>query len=206
MTNHLISAVLQVLVFGLIPFIVYLVVNKKTKGFFEYVGLKKSNAKANFYAFLVSFIFLIPPLVMTEFNEEIRQLLIAPTTVTGEIRSLGFSFSTVIIVIIIAVFKTAFAEELFFRGFLAKRLMKWLGYQAGNILQALIFGAIHVFIFLHLSNNPFILGSILVVSGLGAYLSAHINEKMADGSLVPGWISHGIANLVSYSYIGFVMV
>ena len=32
-----------------------------------------------------------------------------------------------------------------------------------------------------------------------------INEKIANGSIIPGWISHGLANIIAYSVIGFLI-
>jgi hypothetical protein len=40
---------------------------------------------------------------------------------------------------------------------------------------------------------------------IGAYVSVYLNEKMGDGSIIPGWISHGLANVISYSVVGFLI-
>lgn len=41
LVNAIISALLQVLVFTGIPFIVYLIAYRRAKGFFDYIGLRK---------------------------------------------------------------------------------------------------------------------------------------------------------------------
>jgi len=48
-------------------------------------------------------------------------------------------------------------------------------------------------------------GVIFVVPAAGAYVSVYLNEKIAGGSIVPGWISHASANVLSYSIVGFLM-
>ena len=205
MATELINAVLQVLVFSLIPFVVYLITQKKAKGFLGYIGLKKSTTRANLLAILTSILFLIPAVGLTLFNDEFREVMMDPNTMTGKFRQMGFGINSVVILLAAAIFKTALAEEIFFRGFVAKRLMSWLGYQWGNIAQALIFGALHVLIFLAINSNLLFLVSIMVFATLGAYISAYLNEKLANGSIIPGWISHGLANVISYSVVGFLI-
>ena len=204
MTTELISAVLQVLVFTLIPFLVYLIQKKKTKGFFEYIGLSSSTRKANLLAILVSLVFLIPAIGMALFSAEFMEVMTDPKTMTGKFRAMGPTASTFLLILVTALIKTALAEEILFRGFLAKRLISLAGYQWGNILQALIFGGLHLLIFLAIGSGWFYLISILLFSGIGAYLNVYLNEKVANGSIIPGWISHGTANVLAYTLFAFV--
>jgi membrane protease YdiL (CAAX protease family) len=104
-----------------------------------------------------------------------------------------------------AIFKTSFSEEILFRGFIAKRLIGYLGYLKGNIIQAIIFGIIHAALFAFITSNIIFLIIIFVVPSIGAYVSVYLNEKMANGSIIPGWISHGLANILSYGIIGFLI-
>ena len=205
MINQLIGGVLQVLAFSLIPFLVYLIAKKKVKGFFGYIGLKKSTARANLFAVLNTLVFLAPTLTLAFFNEEFKQILTDPGTITGQFRVLGFSLPTVITLLIVALIKTSLSEEIFFRGFAAKRLIRWLGFRVGNLLQAVIFGAIHVLLFVSVTGNPLFLAFIFAFPALGAWISAYLNEKLAGGSIIPGWISHGLANMISYCVVGFLV-
>lgn len=205
MINELISALLQVLVFTSIPFVVYLITKKTKKGFFDYIGLKPSNRKANLLAVLVALVFIIPPLLLTIFNAEFHQIMTNPESMTGKFREMGFSLSTVIIIILAAVFKTALSEEILFRGFIAKRIIAATSYQTGNIIQALLFGIIHTLLFMLITTNLFFLIFIFIFPSIGAYLSVYLNEKIAEGSIIPGWISHAGANLISYSVVGFLI-
>jgi len=113
--------------------------------------------------------------------------------------------NSLLLLFVIAVFKTAFAEELFFRGFIAKRLISMTGYVRGNLLQATLFGIIHTALFAFITTNPVFLLMIFLIPSLGAYVSVYLNEKVADGSIIPGWISHGLANILAYGIVGYVI-
>lgn len=205
MINEIISAIAQILVFTLIPCIVYLIKKKTTKGFWAYIGLKKSTPKANMLAVATSLLFAGSLLLLAVFSTEFRELVHAPTSVTGKFKAMGFSTSAVIILLIMAVFKTALAEEILFRGFIAKRLISVAGYQKGNIIQAVLFGIIHTAIFALVTKNILFLVIIFIVPTIGSYVSVYLNEKVANGSIIPGWISHALGNILSYGIIGFVI-
>ena len=51
-----------------------------------------------------------------------------------------------------AILATALPEEIFFRGFLLKRLQGKLGFLGANLLQSLLFGLIHAFMFIQLTG------------------------------------------------------
>ncbi|MEO1098460.1 MAG: hypothetical protein AAFX57_11990 [Bacteroidota bacterium] len=73
------------------------------------------------------------------------------------------------------------------------------------MIQAIIFGAIHTLLFLNLTDNLLFLVSSFVMPAIGAYIKVYLNEKMAGGSIVPGWIAHASSNLIAYSIIAFVL-
>lgn len=57
MADEILSTLLQLIVFSLIPFIVYVFQKKSVAGFTEYIGLVKSNARANYLAYsMVGFV------------------------------------------------------------------------------------------------------------------------------------------------------
>ena len=205
MVNTFISAFGQVIVFSLIPFIVYLISKKKAKGFFSYIGLKRSNAKAYGLALLLMIAIATPILLIASADPDFRSALLAPSSVSGRIRAMGFGLESSIALLLIAVIKTGLSEEIFFRGFVAKRLIAVTSFRTGNMIQAIIFGAIHTLLFLNLTDNLLFLVSSFVMPAIGAYIKVYLNEKMAGGSIVPGWIAHASSNLVAYSIIAFVL-
>ncbi len=70
------------------------------------------------------------------------------------------------------------------------------GFNAANIIQALIFGGIHL---------TMVWGQVGVIAGIviviypmiPAVAFAYLNEKKADGSILPSWIAHGTLNTIS---------
>lgn len=204
MINELISAIFQILLFTSIPFVVYLIKTRSTKGFGNYIGLKKSTSKANWLALLVMILLAAPHLGLALTSEEFKEIMINPASVTGKIKLMGVSAEAIVTIFIAAILKTSISEEIFFRGFLAKRLIAITNFRTGNIIQAVIFGLLHVFLFMSITHNALFLSVIFVFPALGAYFITILNEKLANGSIIPGWIAHGTANLVGYSFILFI--
>jgi uncharacterized protein len=131
---------------------------------------------------------------------------LSPNSMTGKLRMLGLSGSTITILLITALFKTSLSEEILFRGFIAKRLINSLGFKNGNILQALIFGLLHLLLFVFLTKaTVFSLTLILIFSSFAGWTIGYIKEKYANGSIIPGWLAHGIGNSISYFLIAFVL-
>ena len=205
MLNEIIGAILQVAVFMLIPFLVYLITKRKAKGFWDYIGLKRSNQKANLLAVAACLVFVLPIMILLYFSADFKEIMFDPKSVTGKFRAMGFSGASLFLVMVHAIFKTSFAEEVLFRGFLAKRLIAWLGYQWGNIVQASLFAALHSAIFMTITDDIGFLIFIFLAPFAGAYISVYLNEKVANGSIIPGWISHGLANVLAYSIVGFML-
>lgn len=186
MINTVISTFLQILVFAAIPFIVFLVKNKSAKGFFNYIGLRKSTARGNYLAILVSLFMSAPLLVLTFVDSEFKSIMTDPHSITGMVKQMGFGFEVVFTLLIISIFKTAFAEELLFRGFIAKRLINISSFKTGNLIQAFLFGIIHLAIFMSITGKILFLILIFLFPAVGAYLIVHINEKLANGRILPG--------------------
>ena len=203
MINTAIDAILQVLFLTLIPFIAYLIRKKSVKGFWKDLGFKKSNKKANLYALLVMLILVLPVIILTLTNQEFKEIMLNPKSVPAAMRKIGFGVEALVVIFIAAVFTTALSEEIFFRGFLAKRLIAITNFKTGNVIQAIIFGAIHALIFISVTSNVILLSVIFIFPTIGAYCKTYLNEKMADGSIIPGWIAHATANIISYSFVAF---
>lgn len=205
MINTLLSALLQLALFTLIPLIVYLIHKRKWAGFAEYIGLTPSTSKANLLALGITAILAVPIIVMGLLDESFLEVLTDPNSVTGSIKQMGPGLPAVFTILIMAVVKTALAEEIFFRGFVAKRLIALLGFRVGNWLQALLFGLIHFLLFLSITDNPLFLAMILIFPTVGAYLKTYLNEKVANGSIIPGWIAHAAGNITAYTFVAFVV-
>ncbi len=206
LVNEFISTILQVGLFTLIPFIFFLFRKDKTLTFYRYIGLYKPTTKSLMYVVLTSLIFLIAGIGLTFIDDSIKQAVLSPNSVTGKLRLMGLNATTVTILLIIALLKTSFAEEILFRGFIAKRLINKLGFEIGNILQAIIFGLLHLLLFWLLTKTTFIpLIFIFIFSSFAGWTIGYIKEKFANGSIIPGWVAHGLGNTLSYFIIAFII-
>ncbi|WOO39158.1 CPBP family intramembrane glutamic endopeptidase [Anaerocolumna sp. AGMB13020] len=108
----------------------------------------------------------------------------------------GKGTSALIPVLIYAFFQTSFNEELFFRGFLGKRLIKRFGFAFGNTMQGVIFGSVHGMM---LYSSAGLLKAVIITLLTGAIgvCMGYVCEKQAEGSLVPSWLMHGTFNTLS---------
>jgi uncharacterized protein len=203
-TNAIVSAILQVLVFTAIPFFVYLIGYRRVKGFLEYIGLRKPESRTMLYATLFAIAFVLPALLLVFFSPSIREVVTAPNTVIGKMRSYGFSAMTVALISLKALVQTSLSEEILFRGFIAKRFINWFDFRWGNLLQALIFGLIHLLLFLGQEFSLLIAVGIVLYTGLGGWFSGYLNERIGNGSILPSWWMHGLTNLITYSVFAFI--
>ncbi len=204
MLNDIINAFLQLLVFTLIPLLVYLFKKEKKQSFFAFIGLYRSPLRANLLALGVAFLVGGPLLLFSFFDPEFRAILSSPTSMMGKFKVMGFGFASMLLIVVDAGIKTSLSEEIFFRGFLAKRLIAVTNFRLGNFLQAVAFGSIHTLLFMTITDNYLFLTVIFIFPSIGAYLKVYLNERMAGGSILPGWIAHGVGNLLAYTLGAFL--
>src|SRR5690606_6806380 len=122
-------------------------------------------------------------------------VLADPASQTGRLRELAEARG-VAAMLFVAVFQaavtTALSEEILFRGFLAKRLVSRLGFGAGNTLQALVFGAVHGVLLTGTATetsgpSPAVWAAVVLLPAVQGWLMGWLNERLAGGSIVPGW-------------------
>jgi uncharacterized protein len=176
---EVISSFLQILVFSLVPFIFFLFRKDKTISFFRYIGFYRPGTKANAYAIVASLLFVVAALVLVLTDDRIRESFSAPQTVIGKLRTMGLSVNSVLTLFIIAWLRTSLSEEILFRGFIGKRLMDVLGFEKGNLFQALIFGIVHLLLFWLITDSAFFaLMFILIFSTFAGWVVGYIKEKL----------------------------
>ena len=171
------------------PFIWWLATARKKQKFADWIGLKKieGGKKTITAIIIVSIAFLLSGVLPLYLIKDIE-------TATSEFNGLGATAIPAIVVY--AAFNTAFPEELLFRGFLLKRLANKFGFNIADLTQALLFGLLHGVMFFSLVG-AFKAILIVVLTGAIAWFMGYINEKHSNGSIVPSWIIHTIANLFS---------
>jgi membrane protease YdiL (CAAX protease family) len=114
--------------------------------------------------------------------------------------SAGFGAPAILAGLLYCFVAAAFAEELLFRGVIAKRCIHWLGFRAGNVVQATIFWLMHLWI-VHWVTGAWISGlqAVAFVTSFGlALVGCYWNERRAGGSLVPSWLFHAGANFATF--------
>ncbi|GAB2583006.1 hypothetical protein GCM10027190_35110 [Spirosoma areae] len=119
---------------------------------------------------------------------------------------MGVNVYSITILLLIALVKTSLSEEILFRGFIAKQLIVTFGFTYGNLLQSFVFGLVHLILFWLIGKaSLFAMLFIFIFSGFAAWSIGYIKEKFANGSIIPGWIAHGLGNTLSYAIIAFLM-
>ena len=158
------------------------------------------------YIAVAALFFIIAGSGLIYMNDNIKEAVLSPNSVTGKLRSAGLNSTSIMILLIVAIFKTSFAEELLFRGFLAKQIISKTNFNKGNIIQATIFGLLHLLLFLALTKTTFIpLLLIFILTTCAGWVCGYLNEKQTNGSILPSWIAHAIGNIVAYFIIAFII-
>ena len=189
--NELIGSIIQILLFTLIPFIWWLITARKKENFFSWIGLKKPVGDKKTIILYIVGAYVICEVVGMILNNTILKSDWNVSAFAGQGKS------GILAAVFFSYLHTAFSEEILYRGFLQKRLQKSLGFVAGTLVQAFIFGASHVILSFNLIT--FAEGvALLLYPMLPAILIAIVNEKKAGGSILPGWLIHGTLNVVTH--------
>lgn len=187
--NKVVSSIVQIIIFAIIPFIWWIITARKKCSFANWIGLKKAEGgkKTALAIVIVSCGFV---LVGTFTLLVLKDVEMA----TSDFNGLGII--AVPAIFVYAIFNTALPEEILFRGFLLKRIANKFGFVIANIIQAVVFGLMHgVMFFSHVGVIKAIL--IICFTMVIAWFMGDINEKKANGSIVPSWTVHAMANIFS---------
>ncbi|MFJ6208573.1 lysostaphin resistance A-like protein [Lysinibacillus sp. NPDC092081] len=185
-----INAIIQVILFSVIPFIWWFFSARKEQSFLRWLGLKKPviENKGNYFVwFLFIMVLLFVPLTTITY-------FYLDSSILASNRFIGLGFSALIPALFYAMVQTGLSEELLFRGFLLKRFKHKFGFQMGNIMQSLLFGILHGWMFYSLV--PFgVVVLVVMATAFTGYLMGWINERKSNGSILTSWGIHGIGNL-----------
>ena len=191
--NQVISAILQVVILIAIPFIFYLVKEKRVKGFFNWIGFKITENNVFKYMAIIFISFLVIIILPYLYLYNTNSLTYTGFTVDAY-KQYGWSMQTILVILIWAVVQTSLSEEIFFRGFLGNRLFEKLG-SGGNVIQAIIFGGIHIVSVVGKGILPMLI-IFLLTGGIG-YALGWLSRNKADGSIIYGWMIHAAVNIIS---------
>lgn len=196
--EKIVSSILQIILFAMVPFIWWFVTARKHQKFSQWIGLKKidggKKALAAIAVLLVAF--LLPGIVTFYMVKDIE---------TAASEFMGLGGSAIPAIVIYAAFNTAFPEEILFRGFLLKRMANKFGFHMANFTQALIFGLLHGIMLFSMAGAVKAVFIIFFTSAT-AWFMGYVNEKKANGSIIPSWIVHTISNLFSGICVAFSII
>lgn len=187
--NKIVSSIMQIVLFALIPFIWWCITERKQQNFFVWIGLKKPSGgkKTLSVIIMLSVTFMLLGVLTLYFIKEVE-------TATSEFKGLGAT--AIPAIVIYATFNTAFPEEILFRGFLLKRLINKFDFNIANLIQAFLFGLLHGIMFFPLVG---VIKTTLIIifTGVIAWLMGYVNERNSKGSILPSWMIHSVSNLFS---------
>ena len=187
--SELLSSVVQVLLFSLIPFITWLITARKKESFFSWLGFTKViSDKKGCVKFAVGVI-----IVCEIFGLIVYRLILKDDW--NESTSAGMGIIGLPSAILNSFIHTALSEEILFRGFIQKRLQSVLNFKVATIIQAVLFGLAHIVLIMD-KLSPVQAVALAVFPIIPGILLAYTNEKKADGSIIPGWLIHGIMNII----------
>lgn len=194
--NEAVNMVINILLFSLIPWIIYVCRNRTYKGFFYSIGLfitKVNVKKIGCIYVIMYFISFGSLLVLTKID---RSMVMQSVNV----RENGLQWN--IMYLLFFGIKTGVSEEILCRGFIGRKLIDKLGFDKGNFTQAFLFGIFHIINLsqlgilrtIHRILNAFLVGLVL----------GYVMEKEAKKSIIPGIVAHASYNIVSSAILLFV--
>ncbi len=192
--NQLISAIIQIIILTVIPFIFYLITHRSAKGFWKWLGFTRAekiplkNVVAIFFGFLA--VVFIPYIWL--YND--GALSYTGFTIDSYKES-GWSLQTIATVLVWAIIQTSLSEEIFFRGFLGKRLSHKFGWKIGTSVQAIIFGSLHIMSVWGHGILPAVI-VFMLTGGIG-FMLGWLSMRKSDESIIYGWSIHAMVNIVS---------
>ena len=195
------NALIQIVLFMLLPFIWWFVTARRKSSFLDWIGFKPLKDTGNHKMWLWIFIGLLS---FTIFSYLVLYTIVKDLkTATSSFSGLGFQALPA--VLIYSLFQTSLPEELLFRGFLLKRFSVCLSFGIANTIQAALFGLLHGLMFITEVSWLQTLVIILCTGGIAAYLG-FVNEKKSGGSILASWIMHALANVVTGMLSAFLLI
>ena len=167
--------------------IIWYIFGRKNKRFVDWIGIKGFENKNNIYFWILfaTIVFILMGRLVTYIVKDVE-------TAISIFR--GLKFVAIPSIFIYATICTAIPEELMFRGFVLKRLNNKFNFIVANIIQSIIFGSIHGLAFVSIIG-VFKAIILFVFTGLIAFIMGYINEKKAEGSILPSVIIHSFVNI-----------
>lgn len=188
-----IGALVQLLLFSFVPFILWLLVAKRKQSFFAWIGIKTVKYDGKWWI-TVCAILIVTGLYIGLTIWMVRCLPKGVTTAGSNFAGKGGAAFPAVLAY--GYIRTGLSEEIVFRGFLLKCLGEKIGYITGNTIQAIIFGMMHGIPFGVVTHNILVAIVLTMLPGILGWFLGWMNEKRCDGSIIPSWLLHGTINVV----------
>lgn len=202
------TTITNIIIFSLIPFIWWRrYFFKNNIRFFEWIGIYRPKLKSKWWILLV-FAILYYFFYNFDFtcliDKDILSYIENSSSVSANIFA-GMGMVAILPAAIENFLANGLAEEIFYRGFLCKRLCAKFGNNTGIVLQAVLFGIMHNVIYIIAGLNVGILyhSLMFLFTGMGALLLGILNEKIFNGSIIPSILLHGFGNFIATMLIAF---
>lgn len=191
--EELAGAVFQLLLFSLIPFIWWLIFARKKESYFKWIGIKKMvHEKRIGNTLLITVLAVAGYTVLTTLCIK----MVSDGITTAGSQFAGKGMIAIPAALIYGYIRTGLSEEIVFRGFLLKRMMSKFGFEAGNLLQAILFGLMHGLPFGLAMHNITVTVLLTILPGTFGWFQGWLNEKRCGGSIVSSWLLHGTMNFI----------
>lgn len=206
--SSVLTAIINLIVFSLIPLIWWFCKFRKKENFFKWIGIYKPQLKSKWWVLLIFAV-----MYYFFYNFDFTQLVDANTLEYIENSSsvstnafAGLGAAAFLPALIENFIANGVAEEVLYRGFLCKRFGAKFGTVRGIVLQAVLFGLMHNALYLLAGLNVGLWYHTLtfVFTGTGALLLGLLNEKLFNGSIIPSILLHGAGNFIATMLIAFV--
>ena len=187
--TEFISGMINILLFSFIPLVWYLIKERSPKKFLYSLGIYKPRKIQPLGTILT-----ITTVYLITLSTNIL-VIISGNSGRSNVDTHDFTLITIFLSILIYGMKTGIAEEIFFRGFIAKKLIKKFGFSKGNVVQAIVFALPHLVIRGSASSVDIIVR--IINAFLLGYVFGYIMDRKSNGSIIPVMISHILINMIS---------
>lgn len=179
------SAVMQVIVFSMVPFLWWLFRHRKDTSFFKWVGLhkpKKSTCARKVLLVIIGYfgVWIVSSYLSQDISSNFE----------------GLGVAAIVPSFLVCFIQNGLCEEILFRGFIGKRFISKFGTTSGIWLQAILFGLMHIVLALMVEEplNISLVTSYFILPTIGGWMLGYIDEKIYNGSIIPSVLLHGVVN------------
>lgn len=205
--SSIVTTIINLIVFSLIPFLWWFFRHRKETGFFTWLGFYMPKLKSKWWVLAVFAV-----LYYFFYNFDFTQLVdkqtldyIQSSSSVSANAFAGIGALAILPALIENFIGNGVAEEILYRGFLCKRLCAKFGNIQGIIIQAVLFGLMHnaLYIIAGLDVGLWYHTLTFTFTGIGALLLGWLNEKIFNGSIIPSILLHGTGNFIASMLIAF---